>query len=114
MTRGWLVAALVACSNASAPAPHVDPPPPPHVEPALPAATTQLVTGVIDTWDSTKATLRMWTRHDRTWQPAGEPRKEQVIFLWRRLEHPPDRELTGDESTSFANPNRESSGTSAT
>jgi zinc D-Ala-D-Ala dipeptidase len=70
----WLVAALIACGNASTPAPppHVElPPPPAHA--VIPAATTQLVTGVIDTWDATAATLQLWSRRDRAWQPVGEP-----------------------------------------
>jgi L,D-peptidoglycan transpeptidase YkuD (ErfK/YbiS/YcfS/YnhG family) len=74
-----IVAALVACGNASPPAPPVDHPPPPRAVPAdatvpvIPAATRQLVTAVIDGWDSTAATLRLWSRGAHGWEPVGEP-----------------------------------------
>jgi D-alanyl-D-alanine dipeptidase len=69
----WLVVALVACGNGgttSAPHPVPDPPRP---TPMLLPVTTQLVTGVIDGWDSTTATLQLWSRKTGAWQKVGDP-----------------------------------------
>jgi len=67
-----LACALAACGRSEpragreplAPAEVVAPSP-------LPAATTQLVTVIVDDWDATAAELRLWTRERATWKPAG-------------------------------------------
>ena len=84
MNRWWLVA-LVACGKT---APRVEPDPVPvpvaadatiaHVANAIPQASQQLVTAVVDSWDATTATLRFYTRDPRAgsalrWQLVGDP-----------------------------------------
>jgi len=60
--RAALAAAVIA-SCGSAPAPR-----PPVLE-----GVGQLVTAVIDDWDATRATLRLWHRDGGTWVADGEP-----------------------------------------
>ncbi|MDX2088764.1 MAG: hypothetical protein SFX73_12985 [Kofleriaceae bacterium] len=80
MKLAVLAALLVACTRSE---------PPPavatnrsHTEPAatvIPAATRQLVTAVVPTWDATTAELRLWRREGAgAWQPIG-PSWEGVI-----------------------------------
>jgi D-alanyl-D-alanine dipeptidase len=39
----------------------------------IPAGAKQLITAVVDGWDTTRATLRRWRREDAGWEPDGEP-----------------------------------------
>ena len=49
-----MVVMVAACSKATVPAESQSTSP-------IPAATTQLITGVTDDWTSTTATLQLWT-----------------------------------------------------
>lgn len=40
---------------------------------AIPAATGQLVTAIVDDWDATTAELRLWARDGAHWRPVGAP-----------------------------------------
>lgn len=77
-----LAAALVAgaCSDRKAAPPAAlptgapaQPTPPRPAEAVIGAATTQLVTAVIDDWTSTHATLALWRRGATAWERVGEP-----------------------------------------
>ncbi len=39
----------------------------------LPAASSQCLVGIADTWDSSTATLRLYQKSGGQWKPAGEP-----------------------------------------
>lgn len=88
MKRTLLVAILiVACSDKPAPqyehttivqvdreAPRA-PVPAPRSTAFLPASTRQLITGVIDSWSTSRAQLQLWTRSsaDAAWTKVGAP-----------------------------------------
>ena len=62
MTRALLAVLLAACSTSSSP-----PRPPAQLR-------EQLITGIVDDWSSTHATLRLWSRTGAgPWQPVGDP-----------------------------------------
>lgn len=70
MTR-WLVAlALVACTHRDEP---IAVPPSATAKPVLTAATTQLVSGIVSDWTSTKVELRLWQRDAAGWHAVGDP-----------------------------------------
>ena len=58
----WLLLGLVAC-HAAEPSPPKSPI----------AAAPQLLVGIVDSWDATAATLRLWRRDGATWRAEGEP-----------------------------------------
>ena len=62
-----LVLAIAACGNGATPTP------PQHVTRSpIPAKTTIVLTGVIDDWSSTNATLQLWSRDGPSaWQPSA-------------------------------------------
>jgi L,D-peptidoglycan transpeptidase YkuD (ErfK/YbiS/YcfS/YnhG family) len=79
-----LLVALAACSRSEpnpiepkpAPiAPLVPPSPGPDAALAvvIPSGARELVTVIVDDWDSTKATLQRWHRDGSTWRKTGEP-----------------------------------------
>lgn len=57
--------ALAACTASGAPAKVATSP--------IPAATTQLVTAIVDDWSSTTATLQLWRRAGSAWEAVGDP-----------------------------------------
>jgi L,D-peptidoglycan transpeptidase YkuD (ErfK/YbiS/YcfS/YnhG family) len=61
----WLLLGLVAC--------HAAEPSPPKSPPSPISAAPQLLVGVVDNWDATSATLRLWRRDGATWRAEGEP-----------------------------------------
>lgn len=78
MKRFALLVIVAACADkkpATPPAPPAALPTKPARQPAtftIPATTKLLVTGVVDDWSSTTATLRVWRRTGQTWTPQGD------------------------------------------
>jgi L,D-peptidoglycan transpeptidase YkuD (ErfK/YbiS/YcfS/YnhG family) len=72
--RAVLLWLAVACSDTKPAAPPAALPTtqPPKPATLIPATTKLLVTGVVDDWTSTKATLRVWRRDGDAWKPTGD------------------------------------------
>lgn len=74
MKRAVLLWLAVACSDTKPATPPAALPtaPPPKPATLIPATTKLLVTGIVDDWTSTNATLRVWRRDGDGWKANGD------------------------------------------
>ncbi len=102
MTRAlalaMLVSALAACDRKSSAPPPATTAATAELAPrgfAIPAATTQLVTAVVDDWTSTHARVALWQRTPTGWQRVGDDWPAVIGktgAAWGVGLHPPGRE----------------------